>query len=902
MIKKYILLNLLLLIFVAGAVAMQPDGLQEKRGEGPPEHQIKQRDWKYSQRAYPLGYIPWDAYLRAFRQTQEYTAALLFNSTEEADQWVNIGPASIQKASTGDRVSGRITTIAVDPSNPNHWLIGGALGGIWESTLTATSEMKWIPRTDDQSSLAMGAIVFAPSNPNIIYAGTGEATFWSDGYAGTGILKSIDGGKSWQSLAGSTFAGSSFCKIFVAPGNPDLLTAATNKAVDLSIFKLKPPDHPPTGIFKSTDGGLTWLQKLAGEATHLIGHPQNFNYQYAGIGHPIGSSANGLYRSLDGGENWVLINGPWNISPDHIGRVELAISHSIPDVVYVSIQDNHQSTTLCTGLWMTRNAWVPTPTWVQLPLPSPDFCVGVPDHEITVDPTDPNILYAGGFRLWRYDGASWQNIQHQVHEDQHAMAWAGNRLLLGNDGGIYSTTDGGNTWYDHNTNLSITQFYKGSIHPNNSSFALGGNQDNGAVVTLLPPKAPVWDLLYGGDGFDTAISTTYPDTHWAFSLQMMGIFRTTDGAKTFAYAANDIVDDNIPFMTYFEKCPANDDVFIAATYKIWKSDNFFSSAPNNPSWYPNSMDVFWDNITALAFAPSDSGCKTYAFTTYHYAGSSLYNNIFLTTNGGQDWIDIDPGKMIPQRYITGLAFDQANASILYITLSGFDEGTPGQSGHVFKTLNASGGSPVWSNVSPPVNIPHNAVATDPIFPGRIYTGTDIGVWKSNDGGSNWIHSGPETGMPNVAVYDLAISQNGLIAFTHGRGAFQRLPQKLQLGADPGLIQKTVAANQFVDLMINTTNSHGDTPVYEWFLLTASIGGSYLPLYLISDRGFFAVNQVLSNIGDYTYSFDKSGVTSIGTMSMSNLGLTTGDTLFYGYAYMNPTGAVVIDNIVSITVN
>lgn len=94
MIKKYILLNLLLLIFVTEAGAMQPDGLQKKREEGPPEHQIKQRDWKYSQRAYPLGSIPWDAYLRAFRQTQEYTADLLFNTTEEADQWVNIGPAS----------------------------------------------------------------------------------------------------------------------------------------------------------------------------------------------------------------------------------------------------------------------------------------------------------------------------------------------------------------------------------------------------------------------------------------------------------------------------------------------------------------------------------------------------------------------------------------------------------------------------------------------------------------------------------------------------------------------------------------------------------------------------------------------------------------------------------------
>ncbi len=124
----------------------------------------------------------------------------------------------------------------------------------------------------------------------------------------------------------------------------------------------------------------------------------------------------------------------------------------------------------------------------------------------------------------------------------------------------------------------------------------------------------------------------------------------------------------------------------------------------------------------------------------------------------------------------------------------------------------------------------------------------------------------------------------------------------QIGAASGLVQASLAANQLVDLQINSTNAHGDTPAYEWFLFTAAIAGNAIPVYVISDKGVFDLNQVLSNLFDYTFPFDKDGVTYIGTMSMSDLGLQTGDTFVYGYAYMNLSGVVVIDNVVIISVN
>ena len=173
-------------------------------------------------------------------------------------------------------------------------------------------------------------------------------------------------------------------------------------------------------------------------------------------------------------------------------------------------------------------------------------------------------------------------------------------------------------------------------------------------------------------------------------------------------------------------------------------------------------------ISALAFAPLDKTCGTYAFAT----AAGLLR---LTQDGGDNWTDLDGNNTLPKRYVTELVFDATNSNVLCITLSGFDEGTPKKPGHVFKTTNALEEAPVWVNVSPPVNIPHNTIVVNPAKPAEVYVGTDLGVWESNNGGDSWTHSGPDNGMPNVAVFDLQINPttNRLVAFTHGRGAFAR---------------------------------------------------------------------------------------------------------------------------------
>jgi photosystem II stability/assembly factor-like uncharacterized protein len=760
--------------------------------------------WEFEQRAYPLADIPADAKSRALRQIEQ--AKSRAPRTIAGNTWVNIGPAPQTGGQVGltlftRPMSGRVAAIAVDPGNGSRWLVGAAQGGVWE---TRDGGATWSQKTDSQASLSIGAIAFAPSNTNVIYVGTGESNRSADSYSGAGLLKSTDGGNTWTLLAAGTFGRNAFSALKVDPGNSDTVLAASTFGVAGRVNN-RPPLRPPTGIHRSTDGGVTWNRTRDGAASDLATDPTNFNHVYGAIGDTFSSTSNNLVRSTDGGQTWDVISGPWTQS--QVGRIALAIAPSNPNTLYVAIQrafgsDGGASEGALLGLFRTNNAWAGTPTFISVPQPPETttfgFCgfsvagpeddraradggdedAGSPEQQcwydmtVSVDPGNADTLYAGGVALWKCTncGASptWAEISKQasspsqgIHVDQHASVWADSRFIVGNDGGVWSTTDGGNTWADHNTNLSTFQFYDGSLHPTNGNFALGGAQDNG---TSNWTGGAAWPLVRGGDGAANAISASNPNTNWAVSSQNLNIARTVNGGASFITATSGIDRDDAPFISRFEKCPANDNVFIAGTTKIWRSTNFFSATP--PTWSDNGSGGFNANVSALAFAPSDATCST-------YAAGGANGTLRLTTNGGSTWVDLDPSNGVPNRAITDLAFHPTNPNFLYVTLSGFDQNTSGQPGHVFATTNALAASPTWVNISPPVNLPHNTIAIDPTSPNVLYVGTDLGVWTSRNGGGSWGHMGPETGMPNVAVFDLKINPatNRIVAFTHGRGAF-----------------------------------------------------------------------------------------------------------------------------------
>src|SRR5262245_16031957 len=304
--------------------------------------------------------------------------------------WMSIGPMpNAYSTALGDPSffnSGRVASIAVDPGDPAHWLVGFGNGGIWETHDTGVS---FVPLTDNQPTLATGAIAFAPSDPSTIYASTGEATGTGPSLSGVGILKSIDGAKSWTLIAASSFARAAVKRIRVHPSDPNVLLAASSRAgFGRDAFEAS-PNPPPFGILRSTDGGMTWMRKLGGQASALEVDPTNFNNQYAAIGDqrvginfnfalapgsasyndPPGDAVNGVYRSMDGGQTWTAVAGPWGVSTAQVatvGWVELAISPSNPNTLYASIQappNGGSSAVPLLGLFRTDNAWAPTPTW-----------------------------------------------------------------------------------------------------------------------------------------------------------------------------------------------------------------------------------------------------------------------------------------------------------------------------------------------------------------------------------------------------------------------------------------------------------------------------------------------------------------------------------------------------------
>ena len=714
-------------------------------------------------------------------------------------RWAAVGPAPINGGQigrlsgpiNGRPVSGRVTALAIDPTNSNRWLIGGAQGGVWE---TRNAGASWIARTDAQPSLAFGAIAFAPSAPQIIYAGTGEGNNAADSYAGSGLLKSVDGGLNWSLINSTNFAKATFTSIRVSPSDPNTLLAATNLGI-AGYVNGRPLNAPATGILKSSDGGVTWTVKLAGVGTTVQPDPTNFNRQYGGLGNIRGATSNGVYRSTDAGETWALIDGPWNAGTfaiNGVGRVEVAIAPSNPDIVYVSIQDaiNGQGTDGgLLGLWVTSNGWDPTPLWTQIPTGATDDGTGTKgycgwdfafrsasnqcwyDQEIIVDPTNPNVIYAGGIPIWKYDGTTWTEISHTtatggigIHVDQHAFAFAGSLFVVGNDGGVWSTADGGVTWSDLNSTLQLTQFYEGDLAQDASLF-LGGSQDNGSSDS---GGATAWSFVFGGDGGGSAISPVNP-SHLVASSQNSS-FVGINGNSSFS-ANLGLTGQGTLFVGRIRECSNNENIFLTGTNALFSNNNFFSGFTG---WTNNSTGTgvnFSSGILAQNFAPSDSTCNTYAF-------GSRSGSLWATTAGGgssaANWVNIAAlFTSLPPRGVSDIVFDPTNANIIYVVYSGFDGSTPATPGHIFQIVNwqPGTGAPSVTNISTPVDIPHNTIAVDPGNPNVLYIGTDVGVWKSTNAGASWAQMGPPTGMPNVAVFSLRVTPGGLIAFTHGRGAF-----------------------------------------------------------------------------------------------------------------------------------
>jgi hypothetical protein len=674
--------------------------------------------------------------------------------------WQSLGPAPINRPGSLDD-NGRVAAVAIDPTNTARWFIGGDTGGVWE---TLDQGKFWIPRTDGQLSLAIGAIAFAPSDPGTMYVGTGNNRF-----GGTGLLRSTDFGTSWE-VRSQMFVGSGFSRLLVSPGDQLVVSAAVLAPPSYYDQGHRLPDPLANGIFRSNDGGETWQLQLSGRMTDLIVHPGDFRYQYAGLADESGEH-NGLYRTLDGGENWQAVTGPWNSSaPGRIGRVALAVAPSDPDAVYAFLQEHSGS---CWGLWRTTAAWGEVPGWEEIELPKDANCSTGPGFTLIVHPLAADVVYLGIVVLYKFDGTNWF-WDPSMHPDQVALAFADSRLVSGNDGGVASRVEvphaplpfTSNSFESNNGDLSVAQFYAGCVESNSAQTAAGGMQDNG-VATWRETDAQRWKQELGGDGYGCVFAPSNPARRAATSNGRA--YRTLNGGTSWQNTSGGIPADGGIFVP-LEQCPTDESVLLLSRDTIlYRSDGFFDAPA--PLWQPNGPPLpgmpfcFIECIPAIAFAPSPAPCTTYAIGT-------IDGRVALTVNGGSSWSDLDPGNSLPDRPVFDLTFSASDPNVLYAAVGGYDGGTPGRPGHVLRTRNALASRPDWVDIGPPIDLPANAIR---VLGSSVFVGTDRGAWRSHSDGATWVQEGPPADLPNVRVYDLRLAPDAgkLFAFTYGRGAFHR---------------------------------------------------------------------------------------------------------------------------------
>ena len=782
--------------------------------------------------------------------------------------WTAIGPAPINGGQSGGNgpVSGRITAIASIDANVIY--IGAAGGGVWKSTNNGTS---WSPLTDAQASTNMSSIAIAPSNHNVIYAGTGESsTDVFDSYYGRGLLKSTDAGATWTLITGNAgvneFNRRSISKIVVDPANANIVYIA------VSDFATN-GQTGNTGIWKTINGGTTWTNttNAAGVAVgdafvDLLMDPTNSQVLYAAAGHPAGNANNGVYKTTNGGTTWALAgNFP---SGGNDGRIAITISPNNNQILYAAIA-NKRGTAGNSLLSVQRTTDGGT-TWTTLP-GIPNFSGGQAwyDTTISIDPTDAtgNTFYAAGnagsnsvIRVVVNPGPPLTTTVTDIsgganspHADHHALAIdSTNHLLDAGDGGIWRlNTVSPVAWTDLNTNLQVTTFNSIALDPGNADRVYGGAQDND-VERFTDNLA--WTDTQVGDGGFTAVD--FNNTNTVYYTTSSGNFpfieRSDNAGSSYSAKTTGInqkasgqLSDNSNFYPVLVMDPGNSSQLFFGTDRVYQTtnrgDNWSNiSTPNTNGWTTAA------NVDAIAASATDSQ------TIYASANSQ----IFVTTNDGTSWTQ----RSIPGfgSGVADLLVDPKSSLVVYAVRNVFNGGA---GGHVFRSVD---GGQNWTDISGNLpDLPMWSITLDPQTPNRtLYVGTDAGVYVSNDVGATWNLFG--SGLPNSIVRDVdfAAGLDILAVGTYGRGAFeiQTTNPNLQICGDQDFpnendtfrLVRDAANPLLLDVFVNNTTT---VPTNQYLLsalqkITIYGGGGVNTLTVDSSNGLINLPLGITfNAGD-----------------------------------------------------
>jgi photosystem II stability/assembly factor-like uncharacterized protein len=758
-------------------------------------------------------------------------AAPLDSATLSAFKWRSIGPAVM---------AGRITDIEVDPRNSKTFYVVAASGGIWKTVNNGTT---FVPIFDKEDVISMGDLAIAPSNPEILYAGTGEEDSRNSISPGGGVYKSTDAGRTWK-LAGLA-ATQHIGRIVVDPQDPNIVyVAALGHAWN---------SNPERGLYKSTDGGATWkLSKFISDKAgfvDLVMDPSDHNTLFAASWERVrgpyflksGGPGSGLWKTTDAGATWSEVKGG-GFPATTKGRIGLAIAPSDAKTIYALVEadtlpkplpkgmkpDTARAQRRLSGLYRSADGGA---TWTLMRRNEQD---ARPFYysQVRVDPRNPNRVYwmSSVFRFSDDGGKTERRGALSIHTDWHAM-WIDPRdpehFIIGDDGGIALTWDGGGT-YDFINNIPLGQFYAVSFDMQKPYSVCGGLQDNGSwcgptrTRGRFGPTNADWQNVGGGDGFYTAQDPNDPNiiysesqggnasrlnilTNARASIMRGGgrppgaIFEDSViiargdtmkpetpqiSAALAAIRARSVADTSMRYRfnwmaPFFLSSHAPATVYMGGN-RVLKStdrgDHFFPISPDLST--RDSARIIVSIRTTGGVTRDPTGAETHGTVStlaespvrpgILWAGTDD-GNVWLSTNDGGAWTDLTkrfPG--VPRRtWVSRVEASHFDTATVYIAFDGHRDNNFKPYLYVSNDFGRTFRSIASNLPANGVDFVH-VVREDPYNRNLLFVGTDVAAYVSTNRGATWQRF--MTGLPTVPVHDLRIHPRDreIIAGTHGR--------------------------------------------------------------------------------------------------------------------------------------
>jgi photosystem II stability/assembly factor-like uncharacterized protein len=712
-------------------------------------------------------------------------------------RWRFIGPFDL---------GGRCTDVAVPKGSRTVFYAAAATGGIFK---TANAGTTWEPVFDEMPTLSIGDLAVAESDPNIVWAGTGEANIFRASEAGLGVFKSTDAGKTWKHAG--LEATYTIARVVIHPSDPDIVyVAATGHEWTT---------NPDRGVFKTVDGGATWQKVLYVNekvgANDIVMDPQNPETLYAATWNrirrrwsdPVPGGEDGLFKTTDGGKTWTPINTGL---PDttFTGRIGIDLCRTKPSTLYAYV-DNHtpgaeakagevdsygrprQRGIVGAEVYRSDDSGA---SWRKVSPPGMDRFGGTYGWvfgQIRVDPNSPETIYIMGLGLSKSTdgGKTYQNLYAAgLHGDHHGL-WIdpgdSDHLINTNDGGVNISYDGGKTWRDFHDGIPCVQFYNVAFDFSTPFWVYGSVQDQGTyrgLIPLLKPATgapagrrrfgtpqPKWETAPGGEGTIIAVDPTDPDT--VYSSSFYGRLERSEykggqwtSKQIFPKAAQGEPEHRGQWLAATMISPHNPQIVYHGFQYLFRSMN------KGESWEKISPDLTYND-------PAEQGQWPYAipFATitavdespfkfgHLYAGTDD-GRVWTTRNSGDTWTEITAGLPY-KKHVWKIVASKYDPATVYVTLVGRHDDD--FNAYVFKSADAG---KTWVSIAG--NIPGgpvNVVREDPKVKDSLYAGTDTGVYVSRDGGKTWNVLGAN--LPTSYVWDIAIHprDNALIIATNGRG-------------------------------------------------------------------------------------------------------------------------------------